>query len=566
MAKCRNWYTLVVHMASRKRAVVSEKEMTMTTHLVRRDGTYYARIRIPKDLHRHFGVKREIKRSLKTKSLAEARPRLRVEAADIQRMFDDLRINPIDHNLLVERDLKALSENELMQIVRLVGRHYLEGDEITQRELTASVARKELAPEALDDYRVERIEYRDFLRQIFIAKNWKEHAQAAESALKFLKISCDRTEPKFEVFNRHLLEQSLVSADAIVDRLSGKVVTTESVVKQNDVYRPVYSEKIGTLSDVAKEQLAAQQRVGDVNQKTADEKTAIAAQFDRYTRGKLIRNVTNEDAQGYVDFLVEDEGLMPSTVSKKVGFLRAMFQFAKGKKYIRENPASSLNIPKRVKKKTRVAYEMDDLTTIFSAPIFTQGKRPRGGRGEAAVWLPVLSLYSGARLEELALLETRDFYWDAHDKTWAMKVVTLKEGQVKPENRTKRAVPIHPNLVEIGLLRFVESQKAEKHERFFHQLTRDKYGSLSATYSKWWGRYTRRLGIVDKRKVFHSLRHLFKHIMRLSSVDDKISRAIMGHSLSDVADGYGAEDYPLKPKLLAIKKLRFPGIVIPKLA
>ena len=191
MAKCLNWYTLVVHMATRKRAVVSEKEMTMTTHLVRRNGIYYARIRTPKDLQRHFGVKREIKRSLRTKSLAEARPRLRVEAADIQRMFDDLRVNPIDHNLLVERDLKVLPENELMQIVRLIGRHYLEGDEITRKKMAASVAKNELAPAALDDYRLERIEYRDFLREIFIAKNWEEHAQAAESTLKFLKISCD---------------------------------------------------------------------------------------------------------------------------------------------------------------------------------------------------------------------------------------------------------------------------------------------------------------------------------------------------------------------------------------
>ena len=191
MAKCLNWYTLMVQMATRKRAVVSEKEMTMTTHLVRRNGIYYARIRTPKDLQRHFGVKREIKRSLRTKSLAEARPRLRVEAADIQRMFDGLRVNPIDHYLLVERVFKVLPENELMQIVRLIGRHYLEGDEITRKKIAASVAKNELAPAALDDYRLERIEYRDFLREIFIAKNWEEHAQAAESTLKFLKISCD---------------------------------------------------------------------------------------------------------------------------------------------------------------------------------------------------------------------------------------------------------------------------------------------------------------------------------------------------------------------------------------
>ena len=130
---------------------------------------------------------------------------------------------------------------------------------------------------------------------------------------------------------------------------------------------------------------------------------------------------------------------------------------------------------------------------------------------------------------------------------------------------SNRLVPVHPDLVNLGLLRYVDSQKTAQRARLFHMLTADKHGLSSASWSKWWGRYARGLGITDPRKVFHSFRHLFKHVMRRNGVDDKVSKAIMGHTLGEVADDYGSEDYPLPPKVAAMSKLKFPALEIPTL-
>ena len=34
---------------------------------------------------------------------------------------------------------------------------------------------------------------------------------------------------------------------------------------------------------------------------------------------------------------------------------------------------------------------------IFNTPVFTKGERPEGGQGNAAFWLPLLALFTGAR-------------------------------------------------------------------------------------------------------------------------------------------------------------------------
>ena len=40
--------------------------------------------------------------------------------------------------------------------------------------------------------------------------------------------------------------------------------------------------------------------------------------------------------------------------------------------------------------------------------MFTQGSRPHGGKGEAAYWFPLISLFSGARRTEIAQLKVGD--------------------------------------------------------------------------------------------------------------------------------------------------------------
>ncbi len=95
--------------------------------------------------------------------------------------------------------------------------------------------------------------------------------------------------------------------------------------------------------------------------------------------------------------------ISPSTVKKCVGAIAALLEWAVENDHAGSNPARGVKV--RAPKSNgdgRLPYTTDDLNLIFgSSPVFTRGDRPRSGGGEAAFWLPLLALFTGARLEEL---------------------------------------------------------------------------------------------------------------------------------------------------------------------
>lgn len=101
-------------------------------------------------------------------------------------------------------------------------------------------------------------------------------------------------------------------------------------------------------------------------------------------------------------------------------------------------------------------FELRELQAIFSAPVFTQGERPAGGQGEAAFWLPLLALFGGERLGELAGLRVSDV---AHNQLiGAPCIYIMPDRKAKRRLKTKqleRYAPVHPQLIKLGFLKFV---------------------------------------------------------------------------------------------------------------
>jgi integrase len=130
--------------------------------------------------------------------------------------------------------------------------------------------------------------------------------------------------------------------------------------------------------------------------------------------------------------------------------------------------------------------------------------------------MPLLALYSGARLNELAPMCADDVKVDHSSGVQFMTVVEDEDAgrSVKTENSV-RAFPIHPELTRIGFLEFVNQRRITNGSsaRLFPQLTPGSKGGFGEAFSKWFGRYKRSLGIDNKNSVFHSFRHGFKDDM-----------------------------------------------------
>jgi integrase len=88
----------------------------------------------------------------------------------------------------------------------------------------------------------------------------------------------------------------------------------------------------------------------------------------------------------------------------------------------------------------------------------------------------------------------------------------------------------------------------------FPDLKVDRFGQRGTNFSKVYGRWQRKLGITDPKKVAHSWRHRFTDLCRGAGIEKAIHDALTGHSSSDEGDKYGL-GYPLATLAKAVAKL-----------
>ena len=139
--------------------------------------------------------------------------------------------------------------------------------------------------------------------------------------------------------------------------------------------------------------------------------------------------------------------LSPKTVNEKaLATLSAVLGWADEQGLRDDNPARGLKIKGgKFAGGGRLPYSIDDLNTIFRFPIFAQGERPTGGGGEAAKWMPLLALFTGARLEELGQLRVQDL--QRSNGIWFLDMATIDGDQRLKNNVSRRRIPIHSQLL-----------------------------------------------------------------------------------------------------------------------
>jgi integrase len=254
-------------------------------------------------------------------------------------------------------------------------------------------------------------------------------------------------------------------------------------------------------------------------------------------------------------------------VDTKITLLAAVFSVAVDDGKLPTNPAARIRIPKSDTKAKRLPFSQSDLKTLLNSSIYTANFRPKGGKGEAAVWLPVLSLFSGNREEELGQLRVDDVR--CQGGIWHLNILEDDDEQgaaTKVKNKASwRKLPLHSAVIEAGFLRYVERIKAAGHVRLFPELTPDKYNVLTSRWSKWFHRYLRiTLGIINRKKVFHSLRHNFRDACRDGGVDEEMADRLMGHKGSGDATGRGyGRGFSLEKLKEAMDKINYSGLEIP---
>ncbi len=220
----------------------------------------------------------------------------------------------------------------------------------------------------------------------------------------------------------------------------------------------------------------------------------------------------------------------------------------------------------KVAAKNRVSFDRDALIALFSGPVHASGARPKGGGGEAAFWLPILAVATGARLEELAQLRVTDIDCRSVPGACILDILTRDdEGRVKSDS-SRRRVPLHPIVVDhLAFSAYLDT--LPRTGMLFPNLKAPVGGhNRSGNWSKWFGRYRRTIPeTAGPKTVFHSLRHTFKDLCREALIQQEVHDRLTGHAPQNVGGTYGM-GHPDAVLFTEISKLNLEAVFRPLLA
>jgi len=564
------------------------EDLSKNSKLLRRDGRYYFRTRVPKDVIAVIG-KKEIKKSLGTSELSEAKLRLSIEQLKAEEQFAKAR---------------KQKETPKQPLPALFSKTDIERKTILWHQ-------EEIARHALDDdqYRLnnspeERLQTIDNFRgdlAVFDGGDESQYARSIQAVIKMLfpELNSKQSPEEFR-FAHSLIHQSLIEQTYIRLERFGDIysrVPYQLFANHNNQILPAIKSQRTQLSWEAliTKFKTARKSDGYTDKTIAGYKLAFDFSAELFGKNKQVDEITTEDCRTFRDKLIklpsnakkrypshtliqaiklhakERTGTLSTTsVNGNLNKLSAVLNFAVREGYIRKNPCEHVPSLKNKKRKSdsRQPFSDSSLTKIFNAPIFTGcvddewnyklagSNHPRRHK----FWIPLIALHTGMRLNEICQLFSSDI--EQIEGTHVIHVRLDDEDIKRLKNlNSERVIPIHSQLIETGFIEYVENIKAQGHKMLFPDLPLSKQGSYSDNFSKWFTRFLTSIDVKESGACFHSFRHSFRDALREAHTPREIGAALGGWKVSEeVMDEYGA-GYKIKTLNRHVQKLDYSALL-----
>ncbi len=226
--------------------------------------------------------------------------------------------------------------------------------------------------------------------------------------------------------------------------------------------------------------------------------------------------------------------LAPNSVGSYMQSVLAVLRWAEDEGWGIKVNARDL-VPKRSPVVKRRGFLADELRTLFGQLEQFRETEPE------KFWVPALAVFTGARAGEICQLDVADVV-----EVQTVPCLNLSlfdaDGRRVEDKRLKtktseRFVPLHPYLIGAGFLAFVEQQAADG--RLFPNLQKGPDGRYSHAFSKWFGRFKKKVGFEEPALVFHSFRHGFRDACRHAEIAEETAFALGGWATDGEATKYG---------------------------
>lgn len=239
--------------------------------------------------------------------------------------------------------------------------------------------------------------------------------------------------------------------------------------------------------------------------------------------------------------------------------IKSLLGWAVENDMLRENVAKDVRQPKpRVIREREIGYtDNEALAVLRFARAYVPKVGPDGRRWEddasilAKRWIPLLCALTGARISEMTQLRKEDLF-RVGDR-WIIRI-TPQAGTVKSGGY--RDVPLHQQLVDLGFATLVSS--APEGYLFSRAKSKDPQKSYASTQrlSGQLAEWLRASKLVpNPLSPNHAFRHRFKTVGRELGIQERVLAAICGHDGRTIGEKYG--DVSMKSLIEAIDRFPF---------
>ena len=513
------------------------------SHLYKsRHGIWYFRWVVPLSIRKsNPKLPKELKRSLKTADMREARALARrlhytlllrfANVQDMSSMFDDLRLRAwtvkLDASTNKITEVSMDPEKETPETLS----RYDQMMEFIAQQLGQSTSRTVAPPQGGRTHSAPSMLIGDAIAQY--GRLQMQAGVWSENTFKHTH------EPSLRLF-KELLETSSATIDTRGER--------ESPLQLQEVSRKMV-------------------------EKFAEDFWRYPAQQGKRSEHKHARNILNEGGTPQ----------SRANVFKRLAHIRQFLVYCSEKEYVGQDLVKELDVvlskdTARAREKAAmakagadgvpadgyIAFTREDIQALFGSAL-----EEHAAKHPARLWIPLLGLFAGLRVAEASQLRPSDF--EDIEGIPCVRVTgdavgdsTSANSQRLKTSASRRCIPLHPKLIELGLLDYVNKRRARSAPWMWDDLLwNEKSG-----YGKYPSRDFHKLAVAvgvhqPKRKVFHSFRSTIAQELECCGLEGELIDRFLGHEVKSTRGlSYSRTDagraFPVRRVFEVLAMVQFP--------
>jgi integrase len=247
-----------------------------------------------------------------------------------------------------------------------------------------------------------------------------------------------------------------------------------------------------------------------------------------------------------------NEVLSKNTIQGYLAVFKEFMRYAEKEEIISNSMNTSIDSPVRIKHILREPFTADDLHKIFNPNTYID---PHCRNNQGKFWVPIIALYHGCRLNEICQLDVNDI---VQEKGIPCISINANAPDKSVKNKgSERVIPIHPKLIDMGFLYYVEYQRKEHKLKLF-DFAKIKRGLYNSQVQHWFARYLDKIGLSEPSKVFHSFRHTFETMATEKKIPPQYQNAICGWAEQGIGQRLYAHKKDVRVMLEEISKIEYP--------